>query len=131
MNSPSELSGAGMAATYPLGVVHLLPGSAFSGNKAWGMLTQLSKRAKNGFGMSAAFGFSTDGPSYFQILPGYSFTGTSTETGELRLVDANFYPAVFNEISSGVQSRILSLGTDAARVAEGADSLLNGILDLN
>lgn len=44
MTNPNELSGRGVSGTIPFSIIHLLPGALFSGNKAWGAMTQLAKR---------------------------------------------------------------------------------------
>ncbi|MCP4657328.1 MAG: RHS repeat protein, partial [bacterium] len=83
MDSPRELTGRGSTATWPMSIIHLMPGALFSRNKAWGLLSQLAKRAKGRSGWTASFGFSTTGPSMFQIgLRSNDFAALATFSGE-------------------------------------------------
>jgi RHS repeat-associated protein len=132
LNNPGELSGRGVAAAWPLSVIHLLPGTLFSGNKAWGMLTQLAKRTKGGSGAIAQFGVSTSGPSYFQVgVRNNSFTSTVSDTGDFIPVDQapDAVKQLFEPVAASV-SGVLPLGKSVEALTNGADKYVSTMLAL-
>ena len=85
MSNPQDMSGAGVQAVWPASILHLLPGTLFSSNKAWGAMTQLAKRSKNVNVSDAAFalGVSTSGPSFFQVgLRSNSFSSVYSQASQ-------------------------------------------------
>ncbi|MCP3936056.1 MAG: RHS repeat protein [Actinomycetia bacterium] len=108
MDSPRELTGRGSTATWPISVLRLMPASLFNGNKAWGLLSQLAKRVKGGSGSTVSFGFSTSGPSMFQIgMRSNDFAALATYSGEF--VPYDELPDVAREVFDDLVSFAMSL----------------------
>jgi RHS repeat-associated protein len=128
MSSVHQLEGMGTAASWPLNAVSLLPTSRYSGNKAWGALTQLAKKNLAGRGWVVQFGESAGlySPSYFSVgFRSNYFASTVTWTGRYEPLDymklSNSFRDVASEVTGYLGSFSMSLDdfTEAAELSLG------------
>jgi RHS repeat-associated protein len=127
MNNPNEMSGRGIQAVWPSSIAHLLPAAMFSGNKAWGAMSQLAKRAINvkGTDLSFALGVSTSGSAFFQVgVRSNSFSELVSETTEFKSWDS-FADPVKSTIDPILQLLCGGMFDSTQSLVDNADSLLS------
>lgn len=74
----------------------------FNSSGAWGLLSQLAKRARGKSGWTVSFGFSTSGPSIFQFgLRSNDFAALAAFSGELVPFDE------LDEVAKGVYANLV------------------------
>lgn len=112
-----------------MSIVNLMPESLFSGNKAWGLLTQLAKRARGRSGWTVSFGFSTSGPSIFQIgLRSNDFAALATFSDEFVPVDDldDLAREVFDGLVEATKS-LQYLGPEMNTIVDGAPEFFEAL----
>jgi RHS repeat-associated protein len=134
MSDPQQMSGVSLSAVYPSSILHLIQAAGLTPNKAWGALTQLAQHVKNAglSDMSAAFGYSSSGPTFAQ------FGLRSNSFGTFGFYGGRFYPLS----GSGLENQIRDLGNglqyilslirggvfnSASSMAANADNIVLGV----
>jgi len=134
MSDPQQMSGASLSAVYPMSILHLIQGAMFTPNKAWGALAELAKHVKNTgvSDMTAAFGFSSSGPTFAQ------FGLRSNAFGTFGYYGSKFYPLsgsgfenMINDVSGALQNvfSVIQNGAFASSsaMASNADSIVQSV----
>jgi RHS repeat-associated protein len=135
MSAPNDMAGASVTAIWPSSILHLIGAAGFSGNKAWGVLSQFAKNVHNvQFShWAVGLGVSSSGS------PFASFAFRNNTFGTFAFDNSDYFPVsgsgiqgLFNDMRSRLGT-VFSLVEGGAfsssdAMSQSADQILGGIM---